>query len=502
MAARESRRPPHDARMRTLLRALLLVSVFVLAGTPPLLAADQPVAAEASLANGQPLPVWGVLPQLEEGGFSGLFPVGIPGQFWTVSDRGPNGDTFTVGSQTRRPFLSPAFAPTIYRIQVDPTTGEIAIRHRTPLKLRRGFTNPARTLVGGPLQLLTGFGNTPANAAANVPVSDEVPTTDTDADGDVDATDVPLPFDPYGLDTEGIVFDWHSLSFWLVDEYRPSIVQVALDGTVLQRITPAGQNLQSLGSAWAGVTLRDILPARYSDRRDNRGFEGVAISRDARSLYAIVQNPLATTCTGTDPISGESFEGNNSRSATRIVKIDITRPLHPSLVGDFIYTLQTKADGTALNNQLRISDLYWLGPDRLLVDERDDTAGTAAQGAPSTTTKWLYEVDLSAATNVQTLDAAHQNCLDALKPTGVAARGVLAGIKQLALDLGSTSASPEYPVSKLEGIVALPNGNYATVNDNDFEVGASAGTPTHYIEYGSGDPAIPCEGIWRLFCQQ
>ena len=74
-----------------------------------------------------------------------------------------------------------------------------------------------------------------------------------------------------------------------------------------------------------------------------------------------------------------------------------------------------------------MSDLYWVGPDRLLVDERDDHAGTAAQGQPSTTTKHVYEVDLSHATNLQTASTPTLQCLDALKPTGVTARGVTAG---------------------------------------------------------------------------
>jgi hypothetical protein len=87
------------------------------------------------------------------------------------------------------------------------------------------------------------------------------------------------------------------------------------------------------------------------------------------------------------------------------------------------------------------------------------------------------------------LPPATQQCLDALKPTGVAGRGVTAGTKLLKLDLGSTDASAEYPISKLEGIVQRANGNFATVDDNDFQVGAAAGTPTLYIEYGNGTPA-------------
>jgi len=374
-------------------------------------------------------------------------------------------------------------------VRVDTTQQRLEIVDRIPLKLPPGSTDTARLFVDGPARQITGFGNTPANTAANVPVSDEVPTTDTNDDGTVDASDATLPFDPYGLDTEGIVVDPRSETFWIVEEYRPSIVQVNSKGVILQRLTPKGQNLAALGPNWGAVPLQDVLPAIYSTRRDNRGFEGVAISPDGETLYAVVQNPLATTCSGTDSISGQTFLSNNNRSATRIVKLDISDASRPVLSGDFVYTLDTKADGTALSSELRISDLFWVGPDRLLVDERDDHGGTAAQGEPSTTRKRIYEVDLTKATNIQTLTADEQRCLDALNPTGVTGRGVAAGTKILRLDLGSTSASAEYPIGKLEGIVQRENGNFATINDNDFQVGAAAGTPTLYVEYGSEPPA-------------
>jgi hypothetical protein len=94
------------------------IIAMLLLGTPALAGdADQPLAGQATLVGMRPLPRWGVLRVLQEGGFSGLFPVlGVPGQFWTLSDRGPNGDTFVDASgATRRPFFSPAFTPTIYR---------------------------------------------------------------------------------------------------------------------------------------------------------------------------------------------------------------------------------------------------------------------------------------------------------------------------------------------------------------------------------------------------
>src|SRR5262249_39587298 len=51
----------------------------------------------------------GFSPAIKEGGMSALDPIDRDGkQFWTISDRGPNGQV-TVGGVTRRTFLAPAF---------------------------------------------------------------------------------------------------------------------------------------------------------------------------------------------------------------------------------------------------------------------------------------------------------------------------------------------------------------------------------------------------------
>ncbi len=48
-----------------------------------------------------------------------------------------------------------------------------------------------------------------------------------------------LSFNPNGLDTEGIVRAGDG-SFWLVDEYGPSLVDVSARGKVLTRYVPRG----------------------------------------------------------------------------------------------------------------------------------------------------------------------------------------------------------------------------------------------------------------------
>ena len=57
------------------------------------------------------------------------------------------------------------------------------------------------------------------------------------------------------MDTEAIALDSRDGSFWLGEEYGPSIVHAAADGTLLMRITPKG-----LGLSMPGVTVRELLP--------------------------------------------------------------------------------------------------------------------------------------------------------------------------------------------------------------------------------------------------
>ena len=89
------------------------------------------------------------------------------------------------------------------------------------------------------------------------------------------------------MDTEGIAYDTRDGSYWLGEEYGPSILAVAADGTLLMRITPKG-----LGLAMNGVAVRELLPNVYMMRKPNRGFEGIAISPDGSRLFVMLQSPL------------------------------------------------------------------------------------------------------------------------------------------------------------------------------------------------------------------
>src|SRR5262249_37770626 len=136
------------------------------------------------------------------GGFSAL--THVPGDpsnvFYTVTDRGPNG-TVKVNGVSQTAFPLPTFTPSIIKVEV---VGDgINVLQEIPLKLPQG-TDP---ITG--TQYISGI--------SNIAGQDEAP---------YDTAGHPLPYDPYGLDTEGIAYNSKTDTFWLSEEYRPSLVEV------------------------------------------------------------------------------------------------------------------------------------------------------------------------------------------------------------------------------------------------------------------------------------
>ncbi|MFC9290477.1 esterase-like activity of phytase family protein, partial [Streptomyces sp. NPDC057052] len=104
---------------------------------------------------------------------SDIHPAGRKGEYWTVTDRGPNGQIKVDGTK-RRTFPVPGFDPAIVRIKV--SGGTVKVLRSIPLTTSSGK---------------------PVTGLSNQAERDEAPYS-------YDAR-TPLPFDPNGLDTEGVV---------------------------------------------------------------------------------------------------------------------------------------------------------------------------------------------------------------------------------------------------------------------------------------------------------
>jgi hypothetical protein len=252
-----------------------------------------------------------------------------------------------------------------------------------------------------------------------------------------------LEADVNGVDTEGIAPAADG-SFWVGEEFCPSLLNVDAQGRVSTRWVPRGIAAALAGADYA---VEERLPELARRRRLNRGFEGLAISPDGRCLYAAFQSALAHP-------DKQAFERGRH---IRIWKLDV----ETAGVSEYVYPLDPAASFTrdrvrapVAAEDVKISELEVLGADQLLVLERI-----------SETTK-LYRVDLRDAkpAPAEFLELDHRPTLEELSPEDLRARGI-APLRKLLLF--SSDDAPELP-RDMEGMLVLSPQALLLVNDNDF----------------------------------
>lgn len=288
-----------------------------------------------------------VLPVRDGGLGSALAPVpGQSGQFWCLTDRGPNVGSPTAVVPTKL-FPKPDFAPNLRRVRLN-GDGTMTVLEKITLKRSDGVT----PLTGLPLP--TGAGGSTGEEAYAV-----------NADGTVGTT---LLSDASGLDSEGLVAHPDG-TFWISDEYGPFIARFSANGTEIERFSPFA----------AGAVSGLKLPAVLRHREPNRGMEGLTLTPDGTKLVGLMQSPLANP-----PVAAGTGDGQNRKMlANRIVEITLAT----GAIRQFIYLNEKR--------QTANSEILALGGSRFLVLERD--GDFSSKGSP---TKKIYLIDTAAATNV------------------------------------------------------------------------------------------------------
>ena len=331
---------------------------------------------------------------------SDLYPTGVPNEYWAVTDRGPNGQ-IKVAGVNRRTFPVPGFTPTIVRLRVQGST--LKILRAIPITDRHG-------------KGVTGLSNQATH--------DEAPF-------DYLAQN-PLAYNPEGLDTEGLIRA-HDGTFWLAEEYSPSLVHVAADGRVLARYVPEG-----LGLTGTDYPVVEALPAIFASRKTNRGFEGLGLLANG-DLIIDLQSPLSNP---TAAVGNASLITRLLRFSTRTKQVTAEY----AYKFDPVSTVDPSEDE---QSEMKSSALIGYGAHQVLIEERTDKAAR------------LYLADLTSATNI----LGTRWDLSATSPSLEAgATGVTVPSKTLVVDFGATAGVP----AKIEGIALIDRRTVAIANDNDF----------------------------------
>jgi hypothetical protein len=348
-------------------------------------------------------------------------------RIWAVGDRGPNLKVpFAIehyGIRHLDRYAEIEGAKVMPCPNIGPAISELRIEADRVVHVR---TLPLRDRSGRPL------------SGAPIPGGFSEPAFNLDG--------TPIDPDPSGADTEGIAAAADG-TFWIADEYGPSLLHVASDGTVLARWVPEGC------AHWfrdADYPVVEALPAIAALRQLNRGFEALALSEDESSLYLAFQSPLA-------------HPDEQAHRRGRHVRIWNLQLATGTVVAEYLYPFD-KPDSFRRDTELgemhwrdlKVSELVALGGNRLLVLERG-----------SATTK-LYAVALDPTCVIADayLDIATRPTLEELSGSGQIDRR----IPQLAKTLLLTTDDHVEVGTDLEGIALLSAEAILLVNDNDFGI--------------------------------
>jgi hypothetical protein len=348
-----------------------------------------------------------------------------------LTDRGPSRKIETADGK-QRVFLNPSFVPTVLVFGVsgcslDESRGE-SKKLKINLQSQFSLQSPSGKVITGRSNGLEGD-----DSIAN-PSGEEL-----------------LAPDVNGIDPEGCAL-FADGTFWLCEEYRPSILCCETDGTVTKRYIPEDVKLPS-----SDILIVENLPAHYAKRRANRGFESLALSPDESTIWALMQSPFdneAAERSGNVRLLGCNSENGQPTS-------------------EYIYRLGDPAaadfrTGGVVPDDGKLCAMAAIGPKKLLILEQSDDGDAK-----------MYRCELNEATNVlgddKDLDGVRNLSRVGVTPVKKTLVADLANLlSSFASDITDGQWQPEPNVKvaglKLEGLAVLDSKHIIVANDNDFNV--------------------------------
>jgi len=379
------------------------------------------------------------------GFFSDIYYDPIRHEWWALSDRGPGGGVLNYQTRVQR-----------FKIKVDAKTGQIS---KFEVKRTLKFTDPKGLL------------SAPTNPDADATALNGL--NPLALNGDV-AT-LGRSFDP-----EGLVIHPRTGNLLVADEYGPSLYEFNRRGELIKVFETPANLVPKLNGNTNYITGRRTDPDVNTGRQDNRGFEGLAITPDGKTLLAVLQ----------DPLFNEPSPNNNGRNGRNLRSVefdnDPASPTYGASIAQYAYQLEPQADvkqrildagGTATDTDPRqgrnigLSAIVALNDRQFLVLERDnrglgvdDPAGHTVIGS-----KRVYKIDLTNATNIANISLPDDGDLAGAGITPVAKSAVF-------IDLAVDTVLPNgKKAEKWEGLTIGPklkNGAYLILagTDNDYSV--------------------------------
>ena len=211
------------------------------------------------------------------------------------------------------------------------------------------------------------------------------------------------------IDPEALVLSSNDGGFWISDEYGPYVYKFDKSGKMIIAIAPPDALLPLRNGT---VSFSAASPPRYDSdkvpvpedptqgRANNQGFEGLTITPDGQTLYALLQSSAMQ----------EGGEKSKTRRHVRLLGYSLppsggSSRIHaaastPSLTGEWVVPLPTFTNADGKDKVAAQSELHFAGGSQFFVLPRDSGAGRGQDD-----TKSLYRhvdvFDIAKATDIK-----------------------------------------------------------------------------------------------------
>ena len=259
------------------------------------------------------------------------------------------------------------------------------------------------------------------------------------------------------FDPEGIRVSADGRSVFVSDEYGPYVRQFDRTTGVLIKTFELPAKYYVPNQNAVGATE---ISGNTIGRVSNKGMEGLAISPDGKTIYGIVQAPMA-----------QDAAISASNKLLRIIAIDVATG---AIKGEYGYKLTTGSG---------VSEITAINDHEFLVLERD---GKGLGDGSNAAFKTLFKIDLAGATDISSLSGS------AAANAAVAKTSFL----DIVAVLGANSITPANVPAKLEGLAfgadITVNGTLThtlwMANDNDFLPNVAG--PNNFYVFGVTDAEL------------
>ncbi|ORY64412.1 esterase-like activity of phytase-domain-containing protein [Pseudomassariella vexata] len=326
---------------------------------------------------------------LEKGSWSKLSNGSYTGTLWTMPDRGWNTQG-TLNFQPRVHKFTVAFHPAPNATVENHSPPNLALSYLDTVRFSGPDDTPCTGLDGDVSGHLSypGFPDLP------------VATYTGDGFGGEGPGGKRIAVDPEGLAVN------EDGSFWVSDEYGPYVYLFDQTGKMLTAIRPPDAIIPTRNGT---ESFSSASPPQYIDngngplpdpedpdtgRDNNHGFEGISVSEDGNSIWVFLQAATVQ----------EGGLAKQTQRWTRLLKYDISSPLNPLYVAEYVVPLPAYNDPTAKPSKnpkiAAQSELHALPNGQFFVLARDSDAGRGMDNSLSVY-RQIDVVDISTATDIK-----------------------------------------------------------------------------------------------------